>query len=103
MTTITRSELLALARVSNIDLTPEELESMPARLAEVLQYAAMVKELADTPVQDHDKNSNVLRPDTPIAFDPKPILAQAPEREADYFVVPLILDGSSDTKTGTAR
>ena len=47
MTMITRSELIALARVSNIDLTVEELENMLIRLAEVLQYAARVKEFAD--------------------------------------------------------
>jgi len=94
MTLISRAELLALARVSNIDLTAEELESMPVRLAEVLQYAALVKELADLPIPlDYHKNSNVMRPDTPIPDTAQEILARAPEREADYFVVPRILEG----------
>lgn len=97
MTTITREELLALARVSNIALTAEELESMPKRLEEVLQYAAKVKELEHTICIDSEKNSNVLRPDEVLATNSKIILSAAPECESDYFVVPRILE-STDTK-----
>ena len=101
---ITRAELLALAKVSQLELTPEELETMPARLAEVLQYAAMVTELAHHAdvVAGEGKNSNVLREDQPIAFDAERILAQAPEREGGYFVVPRILEVPTDAM-GAAR
>lgn len=103
MTTITRAELLALARVSQIELTEQELESMPTRLSEVLHYAAMVKELADMPLTEYEKNSNVMRADTPVQADSQIILAQAPEREADYFVVPRILEASADAKKKGAQ
>ncbi len=98
MTTITRAELLALARISHIDLTPEELDSIPPRLEAVLQYAAMVKELANVSLEDHEKNSNVMRADIPIHADAATLLAEAPEREAHYFVVPRILESSADSK-----
>ncbi len=100
MTTITREELLALARVSQIDLTPEELDNMPIRLGEVLHYAAMVKELENVSLVDHEKNSNIMRDDIPVKADSKIILAQAPEREADYFVVPRILEQADSKKKG---
>ena len=100
MTIITRAELLALARVSNIDLTPEELDSMSTQLAEVLHYAARVKEFLDMPMPGYAKNSNVLRADIPISSDSEIVLAQAPEREANYFIVPLILEGTTESKLG---
>lgn len=97
---ITREELLALAKVSHLELTPDELETMPARLAEVLQYAAMVKELAHhgAVAAEESKNSNVLRDDIPVTSNAASILAQAPEREGDYFVVPRILETPADDR-----
>jgi aspartyl/glutamyl-tRNA(Asn/Gln) amidotransferase C subunit len=100
MTIITREELLALARVSQLELTPDELESMPKRLEEVLQYAAKVKELTDMAFVDSERNSNVMRADEPVKADSKIILAAAPEREADYFVVPRILEANDAKKKG---
>jgi aspartyl/glutamyl-tRNA(Asn/Gln) amidotransferase C subunit len=100
MTFITREELLALARVSQLELTPDELESMPARLGEVLQYAAKVKELEHMTLVDSEKNSNVMRADEPLPTPSAVILAAAPEREADYFVVPRILESADARKKG---
>ncbi len=100
MTTITREELLALARVSHIELTAEELESMPKRLEEVLQYAAKVKELEQMAFVDSEKNSNVMRADEPVASNSKVILSAAPECESDYFVVPRILESTDSKKKG---
>jgi aspartyl/glutamyl-tRNA(Asn/Gln) amidotransferase C subunit len=100
MTQITREELLALARVSQLELTSEELETMPARLGEVLQYAAKVKELEHMTLVDSEKNSNVMRADEPVLTDARIILDAAPEREADYFVVPRILESADARKKG---
>lgn len=97
MTTITREELLALARISHIELTAEELENMPKRLEEVLQYAAKVKELEHMTIVTSEKNSNVMRADEPVMANSAIILAAAPESESQYFVVPRILE-STDTK-----
>jgi Asp-tRNA(Asn)/Glu-tRNA(Gln) amidotransferase C subunit len=40
------------------------------------------------------KNVNVFREDVIVQTDPEPILAQAPEREGNYFVVPRILESN---------
>ena len=40
------------------------------------------------------KNSNIERDDIVIPCNPEPILAQAPEREGDFFVVPVIIENN---------
>ncbi len=39
-----------------------------------------------------NKNMNVFREDVVSKTDATPIISQAPEHEAHYFVVPTILD-----------
>jgi len=92
MALITREEILKIARMSHIELTEQEIEKMQIHVEAVLSYAARVQDIAqevDTPLF---KNSNVEREDVVVACEPECIRAQAPEREGDYFVVPVIIE-----------
>ncbi len=92
MTKISRKEVLKIASMSAIALREEEIEPMIAQLEQVLSYAERVTQVATSVEEPSTKNINVMRDDLVIPQDPVPILAQAPEREGNYFVVPMILD-----------
>ena len=93
MTQITKEELLKIARISNLELKDEEIPTLSAQIQAVLTYAERVQDIASkTEVTLVPKNSNIFRPDTVVKTDPEPILAQAPQREQNYFVVPVILE-----------
>ena len=89
---ITKEEVAKIARLSNIELSQAEIIEAQKHLEAVLQYAARVQDIA----KDIDvailKNSNIERDDVIIPCDPQTILAQAPEREGDFFVVPVIIE-----------
>lgn len=92
MTHITQEEIQKVARLSHIELTEQEIMSMSAHLESVLSYAARVQDIAQDVTAALQKNSNVERKDIIAKTDCESILAQAPEREGDYFVVPVIIE-----------
>jgi aspartyl-tRNA(Asn)/glutamyl-tRNA(Gln) amidotransferase subunit C len=94
MTKITREEILKIAHMSQLDIHTDEVESFISQIEQVLSYAERVKEVAATVQQPTNKNVNVFREDIAIPTDNESILAQAPEREGNYFVVPMILEGN---------
>ncbi len=92
---ITKEELISLAHLSRLQLTEHEVNELLGQIDEVLHYALRVKDLAQKSGQLESnplQNYNVFREDVVIKTDPKPILAQAPETDQNYFVVPVILD-----------
>ncbi len=89
---ITREEVLKLAKTADLTFTEDELASLVKRLESVIDYASYLNEVA----QQHEdstlpKLSNVTREDVVKPVPVEPLLALAPEREEDYFVVPVIL------------
>lgn len=92
MTNITREEVLKIARISNLGLTDDEMQSLVEQLKQVLSYAQRVNEVAADIEEPSVKAVNVFREDVVVKKDPELILAQAPEREGDFFVVPAILE-----------
>ena len=92
MEKITKDEALRIARLSHLTIHEHEIEPLIKQLEEVLSYVERVKEVACDFEEPSTKNVNVFREDIVIKTDPEPILAQAPEREGDYFVVPMILE-----------
>jgi aspartyl-tRNA(Asn)/glutamyl-tRNA(Gln) amidotransferase subunit C len=92
MTKISRTEVLAIARMSAIRLQEDEIEPLIAQIEQVLSYAQRVTKVATTLEEASRKNVNVMRADIIVPQHPEPILAQAPVREGNFFVVPLILD-----------
>lgn len=94
MAHITENEILHLANLARIKLEPHEVASLATEIEAVLAYASSLKDIAQqyqAPTQVIDCAQNVLRDDEVIRFDAETILAQAPEREENYFVVPRII------------
>lgn len=92
MKKISRQEVLAIANMSRIALHEDEINSMINQLEQVLSYAERVSEVATTLKEPSTKQVNVFRQDVVVLQDPEPLLARAPEREGNYFVVPAILE-----------
>ena len=92
MTTFNKDELLHLADLAGLPLEEHEIalfsEQIKAILAYVdqLQTANLGSEAAPT------RTDNVLREDVAASKPNAAILAQAPETDDGYFVVPKILD-----------
>jgi aspartyl-tRNA(Asn)/glutamyl-tRNA(Gln) amidotransferase subunit C len=94
MTRITKEDIEKVARLSHIALTEAEIATMGAHLESVLSYAARVQDIAQGSEIGMQKNKNIERRDIPCCSNPETILAQAPEREGDYFVVPVIIESN---------
>ena len=92
MTKISRDEVLNIARMSQIALREDEIDSLITQLEQVLSYAERVTEVATKIEEPSTKQVNVFRADMVVSQDPEPIMVQAPEREGNYFVVPKILE-----------
>ena len=92
MTKVSREEVLKVAQMSYIALRDEEIDPLMKRMEQILSYAERVTQVATAIEEPSTKNVNVFRDDLVVPQDPEKILAQAPERAGDYFVVPMILD-----------
>ncbi len=95
MATLTRSDVQHVAHLARLGLTDGELARLEGQLNHILdQYAV----LADLPTDDIPRTAqtiaveNILRDDvvTP-SLSVEDVLAGAPDRSGDYFVVPAIL------------
>lgn len=89
---IEHQELVNLARMSRIAMSDEQLRQLLPQIESVLEYASCLAQVG----QEHTpglmpKNSNVFRPDKAESTDSKPLLAQGPDVQEDYFVVPTIV------------
>ncbi len=94
MSIITREEVEKIARLSNIELSESEIIKAQKHLEAVLSYAARVQDIAKDVDITLLKNQNIERDDIIEPCNPEPILAQAPEREGDFFVVPVIIENN---------
>ena len=95
---ISREEVAHVARLAQLSLSEEELDSFTSQLGAVLDHAADLEALN---VDDVEPSShpiplkNVLRPDEPIEnFDIEEVFQVAPEIEENQFRVPPILGES---------
>ena len=95
MPTISRDDVLHIAKLARLELTEEELELFTPQLAAVLEHAADVEALdvADVPPTAHPYPlRNVFRDDElRPSIDRDEVLAQAPDVEDKRFKVPPIL------------
>ncbi|WP_438266169.1 Asp-tRNA(Asn)/Glu-tRNA(Gln) amidotransferase subunit GatC [Desulfurispora thermophila] len=84
-----------VALLARLALTPEEKELYSRQLSAILEYARKLEELdvSDVPPTAHVLPlRNVLRQDQVGAhMPPEEALANAPEREENYFKVPRIV------------
>lgn len=94
MNKITKEELLKLAHLSRLQLEEHEISALMNEIEAVLSYAHRVNDIAQLEISEYlsRKNCNVVRQDSVKKTDSREILAQAPECEQNYFVVPAILE-----------
>jgi aspartyl-tRNA(Asn)/glutamyl-tRNA(Gln) amidotransferase subunit C len=96
---IDQAQVRKVARLSRLDLTEAEVEEFTGQLSAILDYVAKMNEL-DTdnvePLAHCLPISNVFRADSvKESLGTEKTLANAPQRDGEFFKVPKILDGSS--------
>jgi aspartyl-tRNA(Asn)/glutamyl-tRNA(Gln) amidotransferase subunit C len=95
MPSISRDDVLHVAKLARLELTDEELDLFTPQLAAVIDQAADVEalDLADVPPTAHPYPlRNVFRDDElRPSIDREEVLAEAPSVEEGRFKVPPIL------------
>jgi len=89
---ITREEVLHVARLARLELTEDEVDRFVVQLSAIIDAVSKVSELdlSDVPPTSHPLEVvNVWEADEPRPCLPaEEALANAPEREGDFFKVP---------------
>jgi aspartyl-tRNA(Asn)/glutamyl-tRNA(Gln) amidotransferase subunit C len=92
MANIDREQLLHVARLARLELNDDELARLEPQLNDILAAVSKVSELdlSDVPPTSHPLEVvNVWAEDEPRpCLSPEEALANAPEREGDFFKVP---------------
>jgi aspartyl-tRNA(Asn)/glutamyl-tRNA(Gln) amidotransferase subunit C len=95
MATLSRADVEHVAHLARLGLTDEELGRLEGQLNHILdQYAILatvptdhIAPTAQTIELENIQRDDVARPSLPV----EDVLANAPERDGDYVVVPAIL------------
>ncbi len=95
MAKVTKEEIKKIAEMTRVSIEDHELDSILTQFNDVLTYAERVVEIAKSVEIKGNKNINSLRQDIVIPTDSRAILAQAPQQEDNYFVVPKFVDNDS--------
>lgn len=93
---ITRDEVSHVARLARLALSPAEAEALGEQLANILEYIKQLDRL-DTrgvvPTSHAVEMGTPFRDDAVRPFgDKEAILANAPDRDGDFFRVPRIIE-----------
>ena len=92
---ILKEDILKVARLARLELTPEELELFSKDLAKIISYIDQLKKVNTdgiVPRKRFIKAENMLREDIVKPSLPKEVaLANAPDRDEDFFRVPKVL------------
>ena len=96
---IDESQVRKVAKLSRLALTDAEVAEFTGQLSAILGYVAKMNELGTEnvePLAHCLPISNVFRPDrVEESLGTEKALANAPQRDGDFFKVPKILDGGS--------
>jgi aspartyl-tRNA(Asn)/glutamyl-tRNA(Gln) amidotransferase subunit C len=92
---IDREQVRKVAHLARLELTPEEEEQFTVQLNGILDYFEQLSELDTSKVKPTTRAidiSNVMRSDDLQPFtNRESILAEAPDRDGEFFKVPKIL------------
>ena len=93
---ITRDEVLHVARLARLALSPGEADKLGDQLGNILGY---IKQLDRLDTRDVVPTSHAVEMGTPFRDDvvrpfgdKEALLANAPDREGDFFRVPRIIE-----------
>jgi len=93
---LSREEVKHLALLVHLGLSDEEVERLREQLSNILENFEILQQVdtTDVPPTAHSiALDNVLREDQPVASLPVDgVLANAPDREEDYFKVRAVLE-----------
>jgi aspartyl-tRNA(Asn)/glutamyl-tRNA(Gln) amidotransferase subunit C len=107
--TVSEEQVLQVAALANLELTPEELPAMGRDLNAIFDYIAQLNELDVANVEPLAQISEVvsemisqtagarmgemaLRDDTPVpCLDRAPVMQEAPETDGAFFKVPQVI------------
>jgi aspartyl-tRNA(Asn)/glutamyl-tRNA(Gln) amidotransferase subunit C len=98
---ITRDEVLHIAELANLELTPDEIDLYRGQLDEILTYVGKLQELDISSVEPMAQilfaapgdSHPELRDDTLRPCDvADAVLAQAPEAAKPFFRVPRVIE-----------
>lgn len=94
--TITREQVIHVARLARLALSDEEIERMTSELGDILRYVELLAELDTTGVEPTAQvgvRGLTLREDVAgESLDRSRVLGEAPSADHDGFVVPAFLD-----------
>lgn len=97
MASLTRSDVEHVAHLARLGLTLEELAILQGQLNHILDQYQKLAELdmdAIPPTAQTIELENILREDVARAsLDADAVLANTPERDGNFFIVPAILGG----------
>ena len=93
---IDRKTVENVAKLARLQLTPEELDRYGKQLGAILDYIAKLEKLDVSglePLAQAVDTHNVFRADEPRPSLPRDAALQnAPEKTADFFIVPKIIE-----------
>ncbi|MHC4345330.1 MAG: Asp-tRNA(Asn)/Glu-tRNA(Gln) amidotransferase subunit GatC [Planctomycetota bacterium] len=96
---IEAEQVRKVAKLSRLELTEAEVEEFSGQLSAILEYMEKMNELDTSnvePLAHCLPVSNVFREDVVRkSLGTEKALANAPDRDGDFFKVPKILDDSS--------
>lgn len=97
MATLSRTDVAHVAHLARLGLTETELVLLEGQLNHILDQYAKLAELDTTaipPTAQTIELENILRDDVAMASLPvEAALANAPARQGDFVVVPVIIGG----------
>ena len=97
MAALSRTDVEHVAHLARLGLTDDELTRLEAELNHILDQYAILAELPTDdipPTAQTIELENILREDVARpSMSPEDVLANAPQRDGDFFVVPAILGG----------
>jgi len=93
---LSKEQVLHIARLSKLGLTENEVEKMSEQLSNILENFEILNKVDTTgipPTAQPNALTNVLKDDVVKPSLPQDeVLANAPQRDGDYFKVKVVLE-----------
>jgi len=93
---LTKQEVLHIASLCRIALSPEEIEQLRNQLSNILEEFHILQQVDTTDMEPLGHSVNlqmVMREDIPeSSMDKEQTLANSPDREGDFFKIKVVLE-----------